>query len=85
MPMEVLLAYCEEKRNNIQFKEVFFMSNVALYIIGTFLVAGGLAYGTSLFLGPAWAGVVGLIVLGLGVMSAVNSGRRREASPVDEM
>lgn len=60
------------------------MSNVTLYIIGTLLVALGFAYGVSLFFGPAWALVVGAVILGLGVMASVGS-RRPETAPTDHI
>jgi hypothetical protein len=60
------------------------MSNVTLYILGTILVAFGVAYGVSLFLGTAWALVVGSVALGLGVMASVST-RRPERPPTEHI
>ena len=59
------------------------MSNVAIYLIGALLVAGGLGYAVSRFAGTTWALVVAAVVLGFGVMGAVKSGRAKEQSPED--
>ena len=61
------------------------MSNVAIYIVGSILVAAGVAYGINLYLGQTWAVVAALIIIGLGLMGAVNHGRRRETSPEDNL
>ncbi len=55
------------------------MSSFALYLIGMVLVIGGLAYVAFMMHTPTpWliAGVV--VLLGLGVMGAVKSTRRRD-------
>jgi hypothetical protein len=61
------------------------MSNFALYFIGTFLVAGGLAL-TAYKLGasPVWIGIGVIIVIGLGIMSAVSKTRQKEKSGTDK-
>lgn len=53
----------------------------ALYIVGLVLLLGGIAWGLSILgLAPAYIGVICLIVLGAGVMSAVSRTRTKDPS-----
>jgi len=55
------------------------MSAFSLYVIGFFALLGGLSYGAYLLHVPnAWIGVGALIVLGLGIMSAVSHTKQRD-------
>ena len=55
------------------------MSSFALYIVGFFLLLAGLMYAAYLVHVPhTWIIVGTLIVLGMGVMSAVSHTRRRD-------
>lgn len=61
------------------------MSNLAVYIIGALLVAGGFGYAAHLIgLGPVWIVVIGVIILGFGIMGGVKKTRETETSPKDE-
>jgi hypothetical protein len=56
------------------------MSAFALYITGFVVLVLGLAYGAYLLHVPhAWIGVGLLVMIGLGVMSAVSHTKRRDA------
>ena len=53
--------------------------NMLLYLVGTLLVIGALAYGASAMgLNSLWIGVGAAVILGLGVMSAVTKTQRKE-------
>jgi hypothetical protein len=55
------------------------MSAFVLYVVGFFVLLAGLVYGAYLLHVPqTWIGVGALIVIGLGVMSAVNHTKRRD-------
>jgi hypothetical protein len=55
------------------------MSAFGIYVIGFLLLAGGMIYGAHLLHIPqTWIIVGALIVLGLGVMSAVSHTKRRD-------
>lgn len=55
------------------------MSSFALYVLGFFILLAGLAYGAFLLHVPqTWIGVGSLVVIGVGVMSAVNHTKRRD-------
>ncbi|KAF0170276.1 MAG: hypothetical protein IV086_14215 [Hyphomonadaceae bacterium] len=55
------------------------MSAFTLYVIGFIALLGGLAYGAYLLNVPnTWIGVGALIVIGLGVMSAVSRTKQRD-------
>jgi positive regulator of sigma E activity len=57
------------------------MSAFMLYVIGFFILLGGLVYAAFLLHVPqTWIIVGTLIVLGLGVMSAVSHTKRRDES-----
>lgn len=55
------------------------MSSFAIYVLGFIVLAAGLAIGAHLLgVSPTWIGVGLLVLLGLGVMSAVKRTRRRD-------
>jgi uncharacterized membrane protein len=59
------------------------MSAFGLYVIGFFVLLGGLGYGAYLLHVPhAWIIVGALIAIGFGVMSAVSRTKQRDA-PTD--
>jgi len=59
------------------------MNNFSIYLIGTLLVVGALAYGAHL-LGtpPAWIGISAAVLVGLGILSGVTRTRQKDA-PAD--
>lgn len=60
------------------------MSSFGLYVIGFIILAAGMIYGAWLLHIPqSWIIVGALVVIGLGVMSAVSHTKRRDppASP----
>ena len=60
------------------------MSNLAIYLIGTALVAGGLAFAAyKLNAPPVWITIGVIIVIGLGIMAAVSKTRQKEKSDTD--
>jgi len=55
------------------------MSAFALYVIGFFVLLGGLIYGAYLVHVPqTWIIVGGLVIVGIGIMSAVSHTKRRD-------
>jgi hypothetical protein len=55
------------------------MSAFVLYVVGFFILLAGLVYGAFLLHVPhTWIGVGVLVILGLGVMSAVSRTKRRD-------
>jgi len=55
------------------------MSAFGLYVIGFFILLAGLIYGAHLIGVPhTWIIVGALVVIGLGVMSAVSQTKRRD-------
>lgn len=57
------------------------MSNLAIYLIGTVLVAGGMAWAAyKLGASPIWIGIGAIIVIGFGIMTAVSKTRQKEKS-----
>ena len=61
------------------------MSNFAIYLIGTLLVAAGLALTAyKLNASPIWIGIGVTIVIGLGIMAAVSKTRQKEKSDTDK-
>jgi hypothetical protein len=57
------------------------MSAFTLYVIGFLLLLGGLGYAAVLLHAPhVWIGVGALIMVGLGVMSAVSHTKQRDAA-----
>jgi len=58
------------------------MSAFALYVVGFFVLLAGLIYGAYLLHIPqSWIMVGTLVVLGLGVMSAVSQTKQRDLPP----
>ncbi|WP_404995357.1 hypothetical protein [Cupriavidus pauculus] len=61
-------------------QEVSAMS-FALYLIGLLLLVGGIAWGLSIAgLAPVYIGIACVIVLGIGIMSAVSRTRTKDPS-----
>ena len=55
------------------------MSAFMLYVFGFFVLLAGLAYGAYLLNVPhTWIGVGALVMIGLGVMSAVSHTKQRD-------
>lgn len=55
------------------------MSAFMLYVIGFIILLGGLVYGAFLLHVPqTWIGVGALIIIGIGVMSAVSHTKQRD-------
>jgi hypothetical protein len=55
------------------------MSSFMLYVLGCIVLLGGLGYGAYLLHVPhAWIIVGALVIVGLGVMSAVTRTKRRD-------
>ena len=60
------------------------MSDFAKYLIGTALVASGLAWAAyKLGASPIWIGIGVIIIIGLGIMAAVSKTRQKEKSDTD--
>jgi hypothetical protein len=56
------------------------MSAFMLYVGGFFVLLGGLVYGAFLLhVPPTWIGVGALVLVGLGIMSAVSRTKQRDA------
>lgn len=61
------------------------MSNLAIYLIGIVMVAGGLAWATiKLGVSPIWVIIGLIIIIGLGIMVAVSKTRQKEKSDTSE-
>lgn len=61
------------------------MSSFTLYLIGFLIFIGGLAYGAYLLgLQPVWIGTGAVVLIGLGIITAVSKTRRRDESPANE-
>jgi len=57
------------------------MSNLAIYLIGTALVAGGLAWAANKLGAPTiWIIIGTIVIIGLGIMAAVSKTRQKEKS-----
>lgn len=55
------------------------MSSFALYIVGMLILIGGLAYGAHLAgLSPQWIGVGVIVLVGIGIVSAVSRTRQKD-------
>lgn len=53
--------------------------NFLVYLIGTFLVVGALAYGAALLGVPhVWIAIGALILLGFGIMSGITRTRQKD-------
>ena len=60
------------------------MSSLSIYLLGFLILVVGVTMGLHLAGVPtAWIGVVGVVMLGVGVLSAVSKTRRRDASPME--
>jgi hypothetical protein len=59
------------------------LNNFAIYLVGTLLIVGALAFGAHL-LGapPAWIGIGATVLVGLGILSGVTRTRQKDA-PAD--
>ena len=59
------------------------MSSLSIYLLGVLVVTGGLAMVMHLAGVPAaWIGAVGVIGLGIGILTAVAKTRTRDHSPM---
>lgn len=59
------------------------MSSLSIYLVGVLVVTGGLAMVLHLAGVPtAWIGAVGVIGLGIGILTAVSKTRTRDHSPM---
>ena len=59
------------------------MSSLSIYLVGVMVVTGGLAMVLHLAGVPAaWIGAVGVIGLGIGILTAVSKTRTRDHSPM---
>jgi Na+-driven multidrug efflux pump len=57
------------------------MSNLAIYLIGTAFVAGGLAWAANELGAPLiWIIIGVIIIIGFGIMAAVSKTRQKENS-----
>lgn len=55
------------------------MSSFAIYLIGTIVVVGGLVYGAYLTgLATQWIVVGAVVLVGIGIVTAVSSTKRRD-------
>ena len=60
------------------------MSSLSIYLLGFLLLVAGVALGLHLAGVPsAWIGVVGIVMLGVGVLTGVAKTRDRDASPME--
>jgi hypothetical protein len=60
------------------------MSSLSIYLLGFLVLVIGVAMGLHLAGVPdAWIAVVGVILIGIGILSAVSRTRRRDASPME--
>ena len=59
------------------------MSSLSIYLVGVLVVTGGIAMVLHLAGVPAaWIGAVGVIGLGVGILTAVSKTRTRDHSPM---
>lgn len=55
------------------------MSSLAIYLLGTAVLIGGLAYGAHLAgLAPQWITVGAVVLLGIGIVTAVSRTRSKD-------
>ena len=58
------------------------MSSFTLYLIGFVILIGGLAYGAYLMgVQPVWIGAASVVLIGIGIITAVSQTRRRDTPP----
>jgi hypothetical protein len=61
------------------------MSSFGIYLIGFIVLSVGILMGASILgVGNQWIAVIGLILLGLGVITGVAKTRRRDAPAASE-
>ncbi|MFN7163966.1 MAG: hypothetical protein ACK4P2_04030 [Hyphomonas sp.] len=61
------------------------MSSFSLYLIGFIILIGGLAYGAYLLNAPpVWIATGAVVLIGIGIITAVSKTRRRDESPTSE-
>ena len=61
------------------------MSSFSIYLIGFIVLAIGILMGASILgVGTQWLAVIGLVLLGLGVITGVAKTRRRDAPAASE-
>jgi len=71
----------KQKKYPINKERIIKMSNLVIYLIGTALVAGGLAWGANeIGVPPVWIIISVIIIIGLGIMAAVSKTRQKENS-----
>jgi hypothetical protein len=60
------------------------MSNFAIYMIGSILVASAVGFAAYQFkLSAIWITIIVLLILGFGIMGGVRKTRRRESSDTE--
>ena len=60
------------------------MSSLSIYLVGFLVLVIGVTMGLHLAGVPTtWIAVVGVVMLGIGILSAVAKTRTRDASPVE--
>ncbi len=60
------------------------MSNMSLYVVGIIVLIAGLAWGAvRLGIPTVWIGIGAVVVLGIGLVSAVGNTRQREQPPTE--
>jgi hypothetical protein len=61
------------------------MPSFVLYLLGFVILAGGILFGAHMLgVGTQWIAVMGMILLGLGVITGVAKTRRRDAPAASE-
>jgi hypothetical protein len=61
------------------------MSSFGLYILGFIVLAAGILFGASILgVSNQWIAVIGMVLLGLGVITGVAKTRRRDAPAASE-
>ena len=61
------------------------MSSFAIYLIGFIVLSVGVLFAASILgVGNQWLAVIGLVLLGLGVITGVAKTRRRDAPAASE-
>jgi hypothetical protein len=61
------------------------MPSFVLYLLGFVILSGGILFGASILgVSSQWIAVIGLVLLGLGVITGVAKTRRRDAPAASE-
>jgi hypothetical protein len=61
------------------------MSSFTLYLIGFFVLIGGLSYGAyELGVQTVWIGIGAVVLVGIGIITAVSKTRQRDDSPAND-